>query len=132
MDKVQHFEIAVDDLGRARKFYETLFGWVTTEIPMPEGQVYIGLQTGSVDETKMPKEPGYIGGGMFQRDPNMPMTGTSVAVTVQDLDMMLERVVQAGGSVLMGKTEIGGHGYFAYIKDTEGNVIGLWQTLTQS
>lgn len=130
MDKVQHFEIAVDDIARARKFYEGLFSWKTTEMPMPEGGVYVGLQTGPMDDKKhMPKESGYIGGGMFKRDPHLPMKGTTVAITVEDLDVMLEKVKTAGGEVLMGKMEIGGMGFYAYIKDTEGNVIGLWQNL---
>jgi len=72
MDKVQHFEIAVDDISRAKKFYESLFGWKTTEMPMPEGGVYVGLQTGPVDEKSKPSEHGYIGGGMFKRDPHLP------------------------------------------------------------
>jgi len=129
MDKVQHFEIAVDDINRAKKFYESLFGWKTTEMPMPKGGVYVGLQTGPVDEKRMPKEPGYIGGGMFKRNPHLPMRGTTVAITVKDLDATLEKVKTAGGTILMGKMEIGGMGFYAYMQDTEGNVIGLWQNL---
>lgn len=129
MDKVQHFEIAVDDIGRAKKFYETLFGWKTAEMPMPEGGVYVGLQTGPVDEKRMPKEPGYIGGGIFQRVPRFPMASVTVAITVQNLDATLEKVKAAGGTIVMEKRSVGGMGYYAYIKDTEGNVIGVWQNL---
>lgn len=129
MDKVQHFEIAVDDIGRAKKFYETLFGWKTAEMPMPEGGMYVGLQTGTVDEKRMPKEPGYIGGGMFKRDPQFPMNGVAVAITVEDLSAKLKEVKQAAGTVIMDKREVMGMGYYAYIKDTEGNVVGLWQNI---
>lgn len=132
MDKVQHFEIAVDDVARAKKFYEGLFGWKTAEIPMPQGEVYVGLQTGPVDDKRRPKEPGYIGGGMFKRDPHLPMKGTTVTITVENLDSTLEKVKAAGGEVLMGKMEIGGMGFYAYIKDTEGNTIGMWQNLEKS
>ncbi len=132
MDKVQHFEIAVDDISRAKKFYESLFGWKTMEMPMAEGGVYVGLQTGPVDEKYKPNEPGYIGGGMFKRDSHLPMSGTTVAITVENLDAMLERVKTSGGTVIMGKTEVGGMGFYAYMKDTEGNVIGLWQNLVTS
>ncbi len=129
MDKVQHFEIAVDDISRAKKFYESLFGWKTTEMPMPEGGVYVGLQTGPVDEKSKPSEHGYIGGGMFKRDPHLPMSSVAIAITVENLDAMLEKVKVAGGTILMGKMEVGGMGFYAYMKDTEGNVIGLWQNL---
>lgn len=129
MNKVQHFEIAVDDISRAKKFYETLFGWNMAEMPMPEGGVYVGMQTGPVDEKRMPKEPGYIGGGMFKRDLHLPMSGTTIAITVENLDNMLQEVKTAGGTVMMEKMEVMGMGYYAYIKDTEGNVIGLWQNL---
>ena len=129
MDKVQHFEIAVDDIGRAKKFYESLFGWKTMEMPMPQGGVYVALQTGPVDEKHKPKEPGYIGGGMFKRDAHLPMGGTTVAITIQDLDATIEKVKTAGGTIMMGKTEIMGMGFYAYMKDTEGNVIGLWQDM---
>lgn len=129
MDKVQHFEIAVDDISRAKKFYESLFGWKTTEMPMTKGGVYVGLQTGPVDESNRPSESGYIGGGMFKRDPHLPMSGTTVAIAVENLDATLEKVKMSGGTILMGKTEIPGMGFYAYIKDTEGNVIGLWQNL---
>ena len=130
MNKVQHFEIAVDDVSRAKKFYEGLFGWKTTEMPMgDQGAVYVGIQTGPADEKNMPKESGYIGGGMFKRDPHLPMSGITVAITVEDLDATLEKVRTAGGIIMMPKTEVIGMGFYAYMKDTEGNVIGLWQNL---
>ena len=129
MDKVQHFEIAVDDISRAKKFYESLFGWKTTETPMPDGGVYVGIQTGPVDEQSKPSESGYIGGGMFKRDAHLPMSGVAIAITVENLDATLEKVKEADGTILMGKTEIMGMGLYAYMKDTEGNVVGLWQNL---
>ena len=130
MNKVQHFEIAVDDVSRAKKFYEGLFGWKTTEMPMgDQGAVYVGIQTGPADEKNMPSESGYIGGGMFKRDPHLPMSGITVAITVENLDATLEKVTTAGGVILMPKMEVMGMGFYAYMKDTEGNVIGLWQNV---
>jgi predicted enzyme related to lactoylglutathione lyase len=42
------------------------------------------------------------------------------------LDAVLARVRQAGGLILMPKTPVpGGHGYFACLRDSEGNHIGL-------
>ncbi|HSE56792.1 MAG TPA: VOC family protein [Candidatus Paceibacterota bacterium] len=129
MDKVQHFEIPSDDVARSRAFYETAFGWQTKEWPMPDGSTYIGLYTGPVDEKNMWKEPGFINGGMFKRGESFPVTNQTIAIVVQDIDASLAKVTAAGGSVLMEKKEIGGMGYYAYIQDTEGNTIGVWQDI---
>lgn len=128
MDKVQHFEIPVDDIGRAKKFYQGMFGWNMMDWPMPGG-LYVGLHTGPTDEKNMPKEPGFINGGLFRRDPQFPITGPTFAITVADLDATLKQVKAAGGAVVMEKKQIEDMGLYAYIKDTEGNVIGVWQNL---
>ncbi len=129
MDKVQHFEIPADDITRARKFYEAAFGWNTAEWPMPSGEPYIGLHTGPVDEKNMWKESGFINGGMFKRSPALPVTGPTIAVTVADIHASLEKIKTEGGEVLGEVQNIGGMGLYAYVKDTEGNVIGVWQEL---
>lgn len=123
MDKVVHFEIPVDNVERAKKFY-AMFGWHMEDFP---GMDYVGMRTVAVDDQKMPKEPGAINGGMMKRSPHVK--GPTVAVEVRGLDKYLEKVVDAGGKVVMPKMEIGGHGYYAYVADTEGNVIGLWETI---
>ena len=47
----------------------------------------------------------------------------------ENLDPMLRRAEQAGGKVLLPKTEIdGGRGYFAYFEDSEGNRVGIHST----
>lgn len=74
MSKVQHFEIPADDLTRARKFYESCFNRQTVDWPMADGSNYVGLMTGPMDEQHMPKEPGFINGGMFQRGSQFPVT----------------------------------------------------------
>lgn len=127
MDKVQHFEIPADDLDRAKKFYEKSFGWKMKDWPMPDGSTYVGVYTGPVDDKNMWKEPGFINGGMVKRGGNFPLEAPTIAAIVQDLDKSLEKIKAAGGSVLMPKTEVGGMGWYAYVKDPEGNVIGVWQ-----
>jgi predicted enzyme related to lactoylglutathione lyase len=64
LDKVIHFEIPVDNLERAKKFYKTAFNWMIT--PVPEMQ-YTLLGTVEVDQMNMHKEAGAINGGMMQR-----------------------------------------------------------------
>lgn len=128
MDKVQHFEIPADDLARARRFYEEVFGWGTMEFSIP-GMTYVGLHTGPVDEKNMWKEPGFINGGMFQRNPQFPLRGPTVAVTVEDIQAALTKVKAAGGTVMMDVMRIADMGLYAYVQDTEGNIIGVWQNL---
>ncbi len=128
MDKVQHFEIPVDDIVRAKAFYENAFGWGTMDFPMP-GMQYVGVRTGPVDEKNVWQEAGFINGGMFKRNPQFPLQGPTVAVTVEDIDTALAQVKVSGGKVIMEKTQIADMGLYAYIKDTEGNTVGVWQNL---
>ncbi|SRR5258706_10926060 len=127
MDKVQHFEIPADDINRAKKFYESSFGWGMNDWPMPDGSMYVGINTGPVDEKNMWKEPGFINGGMFKRGGEFAATSPVITPVVKDLDATLEKIKEAGGSIVAGKKEVPGMGYYAYVKDTEGNVIGVWQ-----
>lgn len=127
MDKVQHFEIPADDIDRAKKFYETTFGWGMKDWPMADGSTYTGIYTGPVDEQNMWKEPGFINGGMFKRGGEFAATSPVITPVVADLEATLEKVVASGGSIVAGKKEVPGMGFYAYVKDTEGNVIGVWQ-----
>ncbi len=119
---VVHFEIPADDLGRAREFYRAAFEWDL--IPMPEVD-YTIVSTTPADETGRPKDPGAINGGMFTRDAARP--SPIVTVGVDDVDEALATVERLGGAVVLPKTEVMGMGFAAYFRDTEGNVLGLWQ-----
>lgn len=132
MDKVQHFEIPADDIARARAFYETCFGWKTIDFPMPDGTQYVGMHTGPVDEKNMCKESGFINGGMFKRGGIFQATAPVVAVVTEDIDAATAKVIAAGGSILAPKINVAGMGWYAYVKDTEGNTIGIWQDIKKA
>ena len=125
MKKVVHFEIPADDLERAKKFY-SIFGWQMQDWPMPDGSVYVGARTVETDETTyQPKEPGAINGGIVLRD---QYTKTpNVAINVPSVDEYIEKVKEAGGNVVKPKQSIDGMGFYAYVSDTEGNLLGLWE-----
>jgi predicted enzyme related to lactoylglutathione lyase len=122
MDKVVHFEIPFDDKKRAMKFYADAFGWKLSDIPEMS---YVMAETVATDSSQMPKEPGAINGGLFQRPKEAP--SPVIYVGVASIDQALKKAQLAGGKVVTPKTPIPGMGAFARIADTEGNVIGLFE-----
>jgi predicted enzyme related to lactoylglutathione lyase len=120
--RVVHFEVPFDDGDRARAFYSDVFGWKTQE--MPEMQ-YTMVMTGPLGDNGMPSEPGFINGGMFQRQDaiNAPV----ITINVDSIDGSLPQVEANGGKTVEGKKAVGDMGFVAYINDSEGNLIGLWE-----
>ena len=123
MAKVVHFEIPFDDKQRAMKFYSDAFEWQLTDMPQ---QDYVVAQSAPVDGESKPKEPGTINGGLFQRPREAPHP--TIYVDVPSIDSALKKVKAAGGKVVTPNTPIPGMGAYARVSDTEGNVIGLFQT----
>jgi predicted enzyme related to lactoylglutathione lyase len=119
---VVHFEIPADDEGRAREFYSSAFGWNIS--PVPE-MSYAMLMTTPSDETGTPSVAGSINGGMFHREGDL--TSPVITVDVDDIDASLEKIKSLGGSTVQPRQEVGSMGWAAYFRDTEGNIIGLWQ-----
>jgi predicted enzyme related to lactoylglutathione lyase len=127
MDKVVHFEIPVDDTARAKDFYRAVFDWQLTDMDMGGGNVYTTVTTTPIDqETQVPTDPGAINGGLTQRTQDTP--APVITVGVDAIDDALKKVESGGGGVVQPRTEIPGMGAFAYFKDSEGNVVGLWET----
>jgi uncharacterized protein len=119
--RVVHFEIPFDDRERASAFYSEAFGWTLRS--MPE-MGYVLVSTGPSDDGP-PSEPGFINGGMLARQ--APVTSTLVTVDVEDIEATLAEVERLGGTAVRGKAAVGDMGFAAYITDTEGNLVGLWQ-----
>jgi predicted enzyme related to lactoylglutathione lyase len=126
MRKVVHFEIPADDLDRAKTFYGSVFGWQLQTMPMAGGE-YTTIVTTPVDgQTQIPTEPGAINGGMMQRDALTP--APVITIDVEAIDDALKQIEAEGGTTITPRTAIPGMGAFAYFKDPEGNVLGLWET----
>ena len=51
-----------------------------------------------------------------------------ITVDVDSIDETLKSVEAAGGSVVQSRSEIPGMGAYAYLRDPEGNIVGLWET----
>lgn len=124
--RVVHFEIPFDDGGRAGSFYEQVFGWQM--MPLPEMGYTLVMSGPSGDEG--PSEPGYINGGMMQREGDF--TSPNIVIDVENLETALQAVVDAGGTAVTERQAVGEMGFTAYCKDTEGNLVGLWETAASS
>jgi uncharacterized protein len=126
MGKVVHFEIPADDVDRAKNFYGSIFGWDLQTAQMGDGE-YTTVTTTPVDEqTRMPTEPGAINGGLMQRTESTP--APVLTIEVEAIDQALAQIVESGGVSVTPRTPIPGMGAFAYFKDSEGNVVGLWES----
>jgi predicted enzyme related to lactoylglutathione lyase len=124
MARVVHFEIHAENPQRAVKFYQEFLGWDLTRWEGPMD--YWLIRTGSADR------PG-IDGGLLQRRGSAPAEGQPVnafvcTVDVEDLNGLLSRLEQLGGSLALPRMPVPGIGWLAYVKDTEGNILGLMQS----
>jgi predicted enzyme related to lactoylglutathione lyase len=122
MDKVVHFEIPADSLDRAKKFYSTVFNWKLSEMPDFE---YVMVRTTESNENGMPNEPGAINGGMLER--GEPVKSPVITISVDNIDEVAKTIEKNGGKMVRPKMPVGDMGFAAYFKDSEGNVVGLWQ-----
>ena len=120
--RVVHFEIPFDDGNRARAFYSEAFGWDVSEMPEMD---YTMVSTGPTEDAG-PTEPGFVNGGMAQRGDSF--TAPTVVIDVEDIDATLREVEARGGQTLSAKSPVAQMGWSAYFRDSEGNVVGLWQT----
>lgn len=126
MDSIVHFEIPVDKMDRAQKFYKETFGWSINSIPEMD---YALLGTTPANEQGRPTEPGAINGGMLLREE--PVKHTVVTINVKSIDDAEKRLQKNGGKMIRKKMSVADMGFAAYFQDTEGNVVGLWETKTQ-
>lgn len=122
---VVHFEMSYKDKERVSAFYEQAFGWKMNQLGAQMGE-YIVAHTAETDENGMVKTPGAINGGFY--DVKMsPQGGTSVVISVEDINAAIEKIKSAGGEMVTEPAEIPGIGMFATFKDTEGNRVSILQ-----
>lgn len=126
LNKVIFFEIPADEPARARQFYSSVFKWRMNEIP----EMHY-TQVGTVEADRMgvrgvPKEPGAINGGIVERRRELVETPV-IYVSVENIDEAVASIEKNGGKIVKSRTPVGNFGFAAYFKDTEGNVVGLWQ-----
>ncbi len=114
-------EIYVNDMSRARKFYEEVLQISMISMQTPGG-------FGDLEMLSFPWAEGAtnISGALCKTGDMKPGAGgTLVYFTCDDCANEISRVTSAGGEVVNEKFPIGEHGFCAIAVDTEGNTIGF-------
>lgn len=120
--KVIHFEIGVDDIERAKKFYSNIFKW---KVKKWEGgpEDYWLIDT---DEGTSLGDGFYIRTNNCGEDRNAGEAMNSIiTIEIDNIDYGIHEVKAHGGSIISEKHDIPGVGWHIYCKDTEGNIFGL-------
>ena len=116
---VNWIEIPVTDFERAKKFYSTIYDYEMPEMQMGPNRMGFLLYD---------QQGGGIGGAIVQGEGYTPTSaGAKVYLNGgSDLNTVLNRVENAGGKIILPKTEITPEfGYFGILEDSEGNQISL-------
>jgi predicted enzyme related to lactoylglutathione lyase len=111
------FEIPVEDMARAKAFYEYVLA-----LELEEHQMGPALMAW------FPMAEDVVGaaGSLIKGEGYEPsLEGVLVYFTAPDIDAALSRARDKGGRVITERTSIGQYGFIALIQDTEGNRIGL-------
>lgn len=108
-----HIELQTSDTGKAKKFYESLFGWKLEKIP---GMDYTIIDVGEG-----------TGGGMMKN----PVEGAPDIwlpyILVDDVAASTEKAKKLGARVCKDVTEVPDFGWFSVLMDLTGAAFGLWQ-----
>ena len=118
---ISWFEIPTTDISRAQQFYETIFGITLVPMDMPN----IKMRMFPLDDMMTQVGGALVDSGGFHKasatdGPLIYLNGNP------DVQHVLDKVVAAGGSIMVPKTEISpDYGFMAVFMDTEGNRVAL-------
>jgi len=115
---VVHFEMGFRDIAKAQKFYGDLFGWQFQAYGNAAMLSNIGKMAGSEG----------IGGHLNSLG-HEPHNYVTVYAQVDDLQATLDKAKQLGGQTLVPPQEVPGMGHFAWLKDSEGTIVGIWKPM---
>ena len=124
-NNIAHFDVPADDVERARRFYERVFGWRFEAWGPPD---FYLIHTGT------PADPG-IHGSLSKRlhaDAGRARTGFECTISVADLGPIRAAVVANGGKLVLDEHEIVGVGTLIRFEDTEGNVVCAMRYLEET
>jgi len=115
-NNIAHFDIEADDIDRARRFYQQVFGWRFEAWGPPD---FYMIHTGSAEE------PGIHGSMSKRAEPvvGRGRVGYECTVSVDDLGANKRAVIANGGKILLDEYEIAGVGKMIRFEDSEGNIV---------
>jgi uncharacterized protein len=111
---IDYIEFAVDDLGAAKAFYATAFGWAFNDY----GPEYAGIQD--------PRDPAHELGGLSPQPVGSRGEGVLALVRTDDADAALAGVLEAGGRIQAELHDYPGGRRFTFA-DPSGNVLGVYE-----
>ena len=116
---VRWFEIYVQDMARARRFYETVFATTLQQLNAPAGELEMWAFPMAMDS-------GGCAGSLVKME-GFPSGGNSTLVYFGCEDCAVEaaRVAGAGGKLFREKMSIGEHGFIVLAIDPDGNMLGM-------
>jgi uncharacterized protein len=113
-----HVELNTPDPEKVKAFYSKLFAWKFEEMSGP----------GTADESYTLVKVGEgTGGGIMRQLPGGP-SGWLAYVAVEDIHASTKKAQELGAQVMKDVTEVPGAGWFSFIRDPGGAVLGLWQS----
>lgn len=125
---VVHFEIQASEPQALIDFYAGLLGWRFTQF----GDVsYWSIETGEGSVGNVAGSAGHgINGGLNQRrgprpEIGAPVMGCNIVVAVDDVDALMRRGIELGGTEALPATDMQGVGRVGYLLDPDNNVFGM-------
>ena len=116
-------ELGTVEQSAAKKFYESLFGWTTNDIPMGPGSFYSIFQLG-----------GRAAAAAYTMQPQERAQGVpprwNLFISVSSADEAAARAGKLGGSVVLPVMDVGDYGRMAVVQDPTGAAFCLWQPNT--
>jgi uncharacterized protein len=108
-----HFEIFSDDPDKLADFYRKIFGWKIADAM--DGYKFI--DTGGGKDA--------VGGGIERRksDDQIPIN----YFMVESIELIINKIKEAGGFIIKDKSPVPNYGYFALIKDPSNNIFGIFE-----
>lgn len=110
---VLQFDIGCRDLAKTSAFYQQAFGWSMKA----DGNLQVKVDTGSEEGID----------GMITALGHEPHNYVMCYVQAEDIHESAKRIKTLGGEILIGPMPVPSGGQFAWWKDPEGNLMGLFQ-----
>lgn len=118
---VAWFEIYVEDMDRAKAFYESMLNVKLEKLETTEIDMQINMWSFPMDMAA----PGAAGALVHIDNFSSGANSVLIYFSCEDCAVEAERAAKAGGNIEKPKMSIGEYGHIALVTDTEGNMIGL-------